>query len=98
MKLEFKKPNSFRPWLHGSKSAKRKVVDLNRSVIWIILCDASDINLSFTYRHLQHLTKSDLSIGKKVFYPVVFSLYNPVIVYASMDGSPTIEQQLVRVI
>ncbi|XP_032868764.1 chondroitin sulfate N-acetylgalactosaminyltransferase 2 [Amblyraja radiata] len=35
-------------------------------------------------------------LGKKVFYPVVFSLYNPAIVYASMDGSPTIQQQLVH--
>ncbi|XP_025773913.1 chondroitin sulfate N-acetylgalactosaminyltransferase 2 isoform X1 [Puma concolor] len=34
--------------------------------------------------------------GKKVFYPVVFSLYNPAIVYASQDVPPPVEQQLVH--
>jgi hypothetical protein len=31
-----------------------------------------------------------------VFYPVVFSLYNPAIVYANQDVPPPVEQQLVR--
>lgn len=38
---------------------------------------------------------SYVSIGKKVFYPVVFSLYNPAIVYANQDVPPPVEQQLV---
>lgn len=37
-----------------------------------------------------------LFTGKKVFYPVVFSLYNPAIVYANQDVPPPVEQQLVR--
>uniref|UniRef100_A0A8C5KRC4 Hexosyltransferase n=1 Tax=Jaculus jaculus TaxID=51337 RepID=A0A8C5KRC4_JACJA len=34
--------------------------------------------------------------GKKVFYPVVFILYNPAIVYANQDVPPSVEQQLVH--
>jgi chondroitin sulfate N-acetylgalactosaminyltransferase 1/2 len=34
--------------------------------------------------------------SKKVFYPVVFSLYNPAIVYANQNIPPPVEQQLVH--
>uniref|UniRef100_A0A673TBF6 Hexosyltransferase n=1 Tax=Suricata suricatta TaxID=37032 RepID=A0A673TBF6_SURSU len=40
--------------------------------------------------------ENDFVEGKKVFYPVVFSLYNPAIVYASQDVPPPVEQQLVH--
>lgn len=34
---------------------------------------------------------------KRVFYPVVFSLYNPAIVYGNLELAPPIELQLVIV-
>uniref|UniRef100_A0A8C5US63 Hexosyltransferase n=1 Tax=Microcebus murinus TaxID=30608 RepID=A0A8C5US63_MICMU len=40
--------------------------------------------------------ENDFVEGKKVFYPVVFSLYNPAIVYANQDVPPPVEQQLVH--
>ena len=33
--------------------------------------------------------------GKKVFYPVLFSQYNPGIIYGHHDTVPALEQQLV---
>lgn len=35
-------------------------------------------------------------VDKRVFYPVVFSLYNPAIVYGNLELAPPIELQLVR--
>ena len=35
-------------------------------------------------------------VDKRVFYPVVFSLYNPAIVYGNLDQPPPVDLQLVR--
>nr|XP_019938197.1 PREDICTED: chondroitin sulfate N-acetylgalactosaminyltransferase 1-like [Paralichthys olivaceus] len=53
-----------------------------------------DVDIYFTADFLNSC-RLNTQPGKKVFYPVLFSQYNPTLIYGSPEHIPTVEQQLV---
>ncbi|KFQ66420.1 Chondroitin sulfate N-acetylgalactosaminyltransferase 1, partial [Pelecanus crispus] len=53
-----------------------------------------DVDIYFTAEFLNSC-RLNTQPGKKVFYPVLFSQYNPSIIYGHHDSIPSLEQQLI---
>ncbi|KAM6120507.1 chondroitin sulfate N-acetylgalactosaminyltransferase 1 [Pterocles gutturalis] len=53
-----------------------------------------DVDIYFTAEFLNSC-RLNTQPGKKVFYPVLFSQYNPSIIYGNHESIPSLEQQLV---